>query len=691
MKTPASLRSLIEWRCSILKPRPALSPSEWCEEFRFLDRSATAEPGKMKFDRLPYQRAMIDAPLQPGVELTTFVIASQLGKTEVLNSLVGFFVHYEPASMMLVGPSTDFVHDWIDGKVDKMIDSTPVLRRIVGKIDGKRRAGQRKGAKIYPGGVLFTASACSGKDLRGRSCRVVLLDEVDAYPSKIPKEGDPLPLAHKRAAGFWNRAIVQASTPTDLETSRICRAFEEGNGQRWHVACPHCGAEQWLKWAQMRWDEGKPETARYLCEACDEPWTDAQRIHAVEHGRWIAERPEILKHRSFHLSGLYRIMGQSGSYLEAFVREYLVARKGGTETYRAWVNTFLAEGYVEEGEVLTADPLIARRENYSLTKIPAGVVRIVAGIDTQDDRWEGEIVGYGVGEETWGLGRIVTTAAPGTKAAAAELDGWLCQRFEHPSGDIMEISRAFMDAGGHHSTDVYDYCRERSNMVYPCHGSTRRTAVPCSKPKKTIKGVRLYEVGTHALKSSLYNRLKFEERGPGFMHFPDDPIYDQSYFAQLTAEKKIARWEKGVLVSKWEKPNGVRNEALDCRVYAAAAFISLLISNKRLEEENERLSKAAAEREEDATEETMKTRKSKPRDPEKITRADLERMRTEPVRPPEPPPATPPTPAPKAEKPPEPQKPGSKAGGRWASAPRASWAKAGAVRTGSNVWSCMLS
>lgn len=650
MKTPHSVAKLREWSCSILKPRPALTPSQWGETYRFLDRAATAEPGRMRFDRLPYQRGMIDAPLKPGVRKTTFVLASQTGKTEVLNTLVGYFVHHEPASMMLVGPSADFVNDWVDGKIDKMIEATPVLRRIVGKVDGKRRQGVRKGAKVYPGGVLFTASACSGKDLRGRSCRVVLLDEEDAYPASIPKEGDPVTLAFKRAANFWNRVIVQASTPTDLETSRICRAFEEGNGQRWHVACPHCEAEQWLKWGQVRWDEGKPETARYVCEHCGEAWTDAQRIHAVEHGRWVAERPEVKDHESFHLSGLYRIMGHSGNYLEAFVREYLTARKGGTESYRAWVNTFLAEGYVEEGEVITADPLIKRREDYSLTKIPAGVVRIVAGIDTQDDRWEGEIVGYGVGEESWGLGRIITSSAPGTKAAAAELDTWLCQKFEHPSGDIMEISRAFMDAGGHHSTDVYDYCRERSNMVFPCHGSTRRTAVPCSKPKKTVKGVRLYEVGTHALKSSLYNRLKFELSGPGYMHFPDDPNYDAGYFAQLTAEKKVSRWEKGVLVSRYEKPNGVRNEALDCRVYAAAAFISLLLSNKKISEEAERLAKAAAEREPS---------------PGKITRADLQAMI---VKKPEPVPNETPAPA-------EPPKPGAKAGGRWAGAKRAWWAQ----------------
>ncbi len=680
MKTPRSIAKLIEWQCSILKPRPALTPSQWGEEYRFLDRSATAEPGRMRFDRLPYQRGMIDAPLKPGVRKTTFVLASQTGKTEVLNTLTGFFIHYEPASMMLVGPSADFTNDWVDGKIDKMVEATPVLRRIVGKIDGKRRAGIRKGAKIYPGGVLFTASACSGKDLRGRSCRAVLLDEVDAYPEKIPKEGDPLTLAYKRSANFWNRVIVQASTPTDLESSRICRAYDEGNGQRWHVECPHCRESQWLKWAQVKWDEGKPETARYICEKCERPWTDQQRIYAVETGRWVAERPEITDHESFHLPGLYRIMGHSGNYIEAFVREYLTARKGGTESYRAWVNTFLAEGYVEEGEVITADPLFKRREEYSITKIPAGVIRIVAGIDTQDDRWEGEFVGYGLGEETWGLGRIITSSAPGTKAAAAELDTWLCTKFEHPSGDTMEVSRAFMDAGGHHQKDVYDYCRERSHLVSPSHGSTRRAAQPCSKPKKTVKGVRLYEVGTHALKNSIYSRLKLTESGPGYLHFPAEPIYDGSYFAQLTAEKRVSSYEKGVLISRWEKPNGVRNEALDCRVYAAAAYMSLGLSNRTLDEENDRLVKAVAEREPEPDEQqepTMKKEKKKQGSSEKITKFDLEEMKVVHETP--------------AEPKPEPIKlpSGIPAGSRWASAKKASWA-GGKTHAPGGVWKPML-
>jgi phage terminase large subunit GpA-like protein len=630
----------------------------------------------MRFERTPFQRDMIDAPLKPGVRKTTYLLASQIAKTESINTIVGYFIHHDPSPMMIVGPSTDFTNDWMDGKIDPMIEATPVLRRIVGRVDGKRRAGQRRGAKRYPGGILFAASAASGKDLRGRSCRVVLFDEIDSYHD-IPKEGDPVELGQKRAANFWNRVIIQSSTPTDLETSRICRAFEEGNGQRWHVRCPHCGEEQWLHWPQMKWEEGKPETARYHCEKCDTGWNDEQRLNAVLTGRWIAERPEIKDHESFQLSGLYRTIGHAGNFLSEFVKGYLTARKGGVATYRAWVNTFIAEGYVEEGEILTADPLLNRRENYSLRKIPSGVVRIVCGIDTQDDRWEAELIGYGPGEETWGLGRLITSSAPGTKQAANELDAFLSTRFEHPSGSILEVNRAFIDSGGHHQKDVFDYCRDprRSHLVYPCHGSTRKTAPPVSgKKKQGRSGVKLFEVGVHSLKNSLYSRLRSTEVGPGYLHFPDDPRYDAGYFAQLTAEKRVTRLVKGVAVSSWEKPAGARNEALDIRVYAQAAFTSLMISNRALEEDYDRMKAAADKLEPD--ESPMKNNLPKPKI-EMITRADLEKMKVQPA--PKAPAAAPPeknsepsAPA-RTEKKDEPKLPtGLPANSRWAK--KASWA-----------------
>jgi phage terminase large subunit GpA-like protein len=81
-------------------------------------------------------------------------------------------------------------------------------------------------------------------------------------------------------------------------------------------------------------------------------------------------------------------------------------------------------------------------------------------------------------------------------------------------------------------------------------------------------------------KTALYDRLKIREAGPGYCHFPIGR--DQEYFDQLTAEKKYTRYHHGYPRQEWRKPPAVRNEALDCRVYAYAALHALYASGSKL-------------------------------------------------------------------------------------------------------------
>lgn len=639
-KTPKNVKLLRQWQSSILKPRSDLKISEWAEQNVVLDRSTSSDPGEFRFTRRPWQRAMVDAVLIPGVEKTTYVTPSQIAKTTLQNLIVGYYIAHDPAPMMLVAPSERDLADWVDGKLDKMVDGTPAVRSKIGKVDGKRRPGQRRGARTFPGGIMFTGSASSPKALSGRSVRVLVIDEIDRFPLSLKKEGDPLQLAYKRAADFWNRVIVQASTPTEKITSRILRQYEEGDGNEWHVRCPCCGHIQTLKWPQVRWEKDHPETARYHCEKCDVGWTDQQRIEAIENaekegGGWIAARPHIRDHKSFRLNGIYRTTGEAGNYLEKFVRDYIKARAGGTASYRVWINTFLAEGFSEdeEGEIVSADPLIERREDYSIQKVPAGVLKIVVGGDTQDDRSELAYVGYGAGEETWHLGYVRTSAAPGSFIWEKEMDEALTKTFEHPSGEILDISRVFLDAGGHKQEEIYAYCKNpaRARKITAIYGSKRSNAPTISNLRpQGATGISTVEVGVFSIKNLISGRLKIDRPGPGFIHFPKHPVYDQEWFAGLCSEKRVLVTEKGVQRSKWVKIIK-RNEPWDCTVYAHAAFKFLRLSNRQMDEENARVQALVRERE--AEEYAKKNPEEKPKQEEKktqqagkITMEDLKKM-----------------------------------------------------------------
>ena len=90
--------------------------------------------------------------------------------------------------------------------------------------------------------------------------------------------------------------------------------------------------------------------------------------------------------------------------------------------------------------------------------------------------------------------------------------------------------------------------------------------------KNNVGKVRLFPVGVDTAKELIYARLKIKEPGPGYCHFPAH--YDDEYFRQLAAEQIVTRFSKGFRKREWKKIRP-RNEALDCRVYALAAYALL--------------------------------------------------------------------------------------------------------------------
>ena len=83
-------------------------------------------------------------------------------------------------------------------------------------------------------------------------------------------------------------------------------------------------------------------------------------------------------------------------------------------------------------------------------------------------------------------------------------------------------------------------------------------------------------MGVSLLKSELYQWLKLQcgedsQFPGGYCHFPQ---YEAEYFKQLTAEQLVTKTVKGYPKREWQKLRE-RNEALDCRIYARAAAITL--------------------------------------------------------------------------------------------------------------------
>jgi len=573
-------RAVRESMARAYSPPPKLSVAEWADSFRYLSPEAAALPGRWKTSNEPMARGVMDAFSDPMVEKVTVMCAAQIMKTEAILNTVGYFVHGDPAPILIIQPTVEMAEAFSKDRVAPMIRDTPALTPLFET--RSRDSSDTIRHKAFPGGRINIAGANAPAELASRPIRVVLCDEVDRYPISAGKEGDPVGLAEKRTTTFWNRKIGLFSTPTVKGHSRIEASFDEGDRRRYYVPCPHCGVRQYLRWARVKWPEGQPEAALYHCDpeahdpftgefGCGEPWTEAERIEAIDGGIWIAEG-EFKGHASFHASQL----ASKRVPLARVVREFLEC-KAFPDRLKAWVNTVLAETWEEGGEKADPDSLFDRREAYPASPLPAGVGLITAGVDVQDNRFECEIVGWGRHDERWSLDYIVHYADPSTPVYWEALDDVLNRVFEHPFGFTLRIDTACVDSGGHHTQAVYDFCRPRfARRVFAIKGvgGPGKPIWPKKATRNHAKKTDVFLIGVDQAKDVVMKRLMIAEPGPGFCHFPKRDAYDEAYFAGLTAEKKITKYRHGQAYAVWEKPDHARNEPFDCAVYALAAKVS---------------------------------------------------------------------------------------------------------------------
>lgn len=570
--TPLSSLRAASFRmmAATLKPPPAQTVSEWADSSRRLSSESSAEPGQWITSRAEYQRGIMDSISDPAVESVVVMSSAQVGKTEIINNICGYHIDQDPAPLLVVMPTLEMGEAWSKDRLAPMLRDTPALRGKV-KDPRARDSGNTLLHKVFPGGHVTICGANSPSSLASRPIRIVLCDEVDRYPVSAGSEGDPVTLARKRSATFWNRKLVLTSTPTVKGASRIEMAFASSDQRRFYVPCPHCAAEQVLRWTNVKWPPNQPERAAYHCGSCGAEWSDVQRWAAIRRGDWRAEA-NFTGVAGFHLSELYSPWSRIADMARAFIDA-----KNSPETLKAFVNTSLGETWEDEGERVDETGLLERVEDWG-ELLPAGVLVLVAGVDVQDDRLEVEIVGWGRDEESWSISHTRIFGDPSAPRIWADLDELLAQRFTRVDSVDMTIAAVCVDSGGHHTQAVYRYCKDRyRRRVYAIKGMAGpgRPVWPKKASRQNIGRVNLFMVGVDAAKDAVYSRLRITRPGPGFCHFPADR--DPDWFAQLVAETVMTKYTKGFPTRVWTKKPGARNEALDCRVYAYAALQSLAV------------------------------------------------------------------------------------------------------------------
>lgn len=562
-----------------LKPPPRLNLVEWADEYRFLSPEASSEPGKWHTSRVEVARGMMLAVSDPNVHEITVMCCTQLAKTELILNIIGYFVHQDPAPMLVIQPTEHIAEAFSKDRVDPMFRDSPALRDRLG--DKKSRSGNNTILhKQFPGGHLTMVGANAPGNLAMRPVRVVLCDEVDKYPTSAGGEGDPIKLASERSATFWNYLIIKTCSPTIEGRSRIALEYEASDKRVYEVPCPHCDERLEMKWENVTWPEGEPEAAAYVCGACGVKWTEPDRLRAIKAGQWRATAA-FKGHAGFKVSKL-------ASPWEPLAK--LAAKwescKGNPELMKTFYNTQLAEVFKDIADAPEWQRLYDKREKYAPNTVPAEVGFLTAGVDVQKDRLELEIVGWCRDKRSYSIDyRVIVgdTEDEGPTGPWAELGAMLVgEQWEHESGANVPLRYTAVDSG-YRTSIVYDFCRKIGmSRVAPVKGREDQAlvisaprAIDRKRDGKTApRGVKLYTVGSSMIKAEFYAWLRLNkdtEAGtvpPGYCHFPE---YDERHFRELTSERVGVKLVRGYPREVWEKTPGVRNEPLDCRVYARAA------------------------------------------------------------------------------------------------------------------------
>lgn len=565
-----------------LMPPPDLTIDEWAEQNRILSGSASSEPGKWSNARTPYLVEIMRelSPQSPAADVV-FVKGSQIGGTEVLINTALYYIKHCPSPIGQFQTTEQTAKRFIKQRELPAFKAMGIDQMFI---------GDELYLKEFPGGALITGWSNSPSNLRSMPLRVILCDEISEWAKDCGGQGDPCDLAKARTANFPRKKRFWNSTPGIEGECRITEKFVAGDQRYYNVPCPHCGQLHKWVWGNVVWErdaEGNhlPHTARMKCPHCGQTYGEHYKTELMAAGVWIAENKNGA-YPSFSINGLYSPLGWK-SWADC-VTEFLEAQ-GDINKLKAFTNNVLGEAWsIDGGKQLDQFGLMARREEYE-AEVPEGVMILTAGVDTQDDRLECEIVGWGAGLQSWGIAHKVFIGDPSLSTVWDSLDATLRAGYENANGEKLFVAGALIDSGGHHTDDVYRFTAKREfRNIFACVGKAGPARPICTRPKRTDKSrqhqATVVTVGVDVAKDQLFDWLTHEDpQSPGYCHFPDNAEYDDEFFAQLTSEKRVIKWVHGSRVWSYKKMRP-RNEALDTRNYARAALHMIGVDVDKLAE-----------------------------------------------------------------------------------------------------------
>ena len=444
------------WRRG-LEAEPQLSVSEWADRHRVLP-TANAEPGPWRTDRVPYLREIMDClSTSSPVERIVFMKGAQTGGTEAALNAIGYWIAHAPGIILTVWPSIDMVRRNSRIRIEPLIDGTPALRaenpagaiegpgqrRRPERISGRRARHDRREQRRRPAlaaGALSRARRGrrlpAGRRRRGRSRRLGGSKNCD-FPRPAQDRPDFHADLRRRIA---HRDGVRRKRPTAfLRPMPALRPY----------AADRVGSDCLARRPAARGAYGlRSERLRHR---------GAGQAEDAQPRRMAADCGGRRAHRRLPPAGALSPVRELGGYRRR------IPDRPTRSAPAATLDQYEARPAVRgpRRRPVRGGQALERLEDWG-DGLPEHAAVITAGVDVQGDRLAVEIVGWGLGEESWSLDYSELWGDPAKPDVWAALDHDLLRRFDHPRAGPMPVRGVCVDSGGHWTQRVYQFARERA-------------------------------------------------------------------------------------------------------------------------------------------------------------------------------------------------------------------------------------
>lgn len=564
----------------LMQPRQRLSVSQWAGENRVIPRGTSPEPGRWRNERVPYLVEPMDAFSDVTVETVVCMMSSQVGKTECLLNVIGYYADHEPSPILVVQPNEMMQNAFSKERITPTFQQSPALKNKLEETDNRtsssaRKTGNTMQIKHFPGGFLAFASSYAPAGLATRPIRIVLLDEVDRYGST--REGNPIRLSIQRSENFYNRKIGAFSSPTIEGESNIEAWFNRSDQRYYHVPCPHCGVFHVLEWKNVQWKKDRPETATLVCPHCEGIIRERERNDIITQGAWIPENPDS-NIRGYQISALYSPWSRFASLAQEWSN---AVHSGNREDMMAFVNLKLGLPWksialsTQESEILEA------RTELEPHTVPEEAIALTAGIDRQKwgfwfvvRAWARDfsswLIHYGFLPSWEDLEALLFDSAYPVQGGAQTLSPWRA---------ALDIGGGQTDGGPSMTEEAYWWLRRngqgRGCRVWGVQGASHRrvekiwpspTLDRTPSGKRIPGGLQIVNLDTAELKEDYHHRLERAREGDQVQAAYLNAQVGEDYAKQIKSEEKRVD-SKGRV--QWVQV-GRENHLFDCEVYCHA-------------------------------------------------------------------------------------------------------------------------